>query len=412
MKIFKIFLLSLLTIILGVSSAYSIGELNVVLANQNPDPVSPGNFVELNVKVSNSGDTSINDATIRFIENENFKIAQGKQIKKDIGVIPAYSSLTGSNSYVIAKFLIEVAPDTPLGENPVSFEVTTAQGTYNYEFDLSVQDQNPSLEVSNFQIGTVKAGEIGKLTFDITNPNSVTLSNMVVSLGLSDVDDKALSTVSGTNQKVISFLKAGEKKTIEFEIEVSPDADAQPYLLPVEVNYEDSFENSYTTEVLGSVRVYSEPIISLKLDSQEIYTQGNGKITLAIANPGTSSVKGTRIEILPSDEYEIIEGEFQYVGDLNPDDFQTIQANIHISNSDAATLKIKLTYLDSYNQKSEEMIEIPLKIYSQDELVSYGIVAGGGNTSYGSIIFALIMGVIAFFVGRKLGYKKGAKHRK
>ncbi|MCA9496174.1 MAG: hypothetical protein KC589_04485, partial [Nanoarchaeota archaeon] len=57
------------------------------------------------------------------------------------------------------------------------------------------------------------------------------------------------------------------------------------------------------------------------------------------------------------------------------------------------------------------MINIPLKIYNEEELKSYGIVAGGnsGGAGAGTYILALILIIVAFFIGKKIGYKKYRK---
>lgn len=409
-KQIKIIILSLIILLGSIGTVYSATGLNVVLANQNPDPVSPGNFVELNVKVANSGDTAVRNVNINFIENNNFKIVEGEKKSKELGIIPAYSSLDGSKSYVIAKFLVQVAEKTPLGQNPIKFEVKSELGTKYYDFELSVLDNNPIVQVNKFEIETVEAGKTAKLNVEVENINSIALSNMVLSLDLGSVEDSILSILTGSNQKVINNLGAGKKANIEFELSVDPQAKSKPYLLPLNIEFEDSFGNMFTNEIYGSVKVFSNPIILVNLDSQDIFTKGNGKVSLAVSNPGTSSIKGVQIEILESEDYEILEGDFQYIGDLNPDDFQTSQVKIHIKNSENVILKTKITYLDSYNKENEKLVEIPLKIYSQEELKTYGIVAGGsGSSSTGTYILALILIIIAFFVGRKIGYKKGKK---
>lgn len=405
-NLFQVTILVLLSILM-LNAAYSAGGLNVVLANQNPDPVSPGNFVELNVKISNSGNVGIQNAKIIFIENNNFHIAKGKEKTKEIGIIPAYSSLDSATSYVMAKFLVEVAPNTPLGENPVEFSLETSEGLYSYEFDITVQDANPTLIVNDFKINTVEAGKSEELTIEIENTNSVTLNNIVLSLGFDSVENEALSTLNGASQYVISSLKPNEKKTITFEILVSPDAESKPYLLPLNINYEDTLGNSFTSEIFGSVKVYSKPFPLVKLDSQDIYTKGKGKFTLAVSNPGTSTVKGTQIEILPSEDYTIIGGNFQYVGDLNPDDFQTVQMNIYLNNPQKATLDAKITYLDSYNNKNEEIIQIPLKIYTTKELTDFGIEIPKTSTqSYVGYFLTIVTLIIGFYVGKRYERKK------
>jgi hypothetical protein len=341
-------LIGILLIISSFAVAYSAPGLNVVLSSQNPDPVSPGNFVFVNVKLSNLGTNDIKDATIRMIENNNFRIASGSDVTKRVGSIPAYSGTsTDSSGFIIAKFKVLVDSSTPLGLNTLKFQVD-ADRTYEYEFDILVEDSNPTIQVNKFDLEKVEAGSSSKLTLEIENTNSITLKNVIITLGLDDIEDKVINVESGSNQKTLRIIKPGEKVSIEYNLIVNPDAESKPYQVPVEIIYEDSLENSFSTEVLVSINVYSKPILDINLDSQTVYTKGKGQITLAVANPGTSTVKGVRIELLESDDYEIIEGSYQYVGDLNPDDFQTIQTDIFITYDNnrwiAHKIVISLTY--------------------------------------------------------------------
>ncbi len=401
-KTIGMMLFTIILLLIGVNMSFSASNVNVVLANQLPDPISPGNIVELNVKVTNSGDTASDDVSLKFIENNNFKIVQGKEKTKDIGIIPPFSHIEGSRSFVIAKFLVEVSESVPLGENPISIELQTNSGVREYEFYITVIDQNPTISVINFQIDTVEPGKSSKLMLEVENSNSIDLSNIVISLNLDQVDQKVITVSSGSNQKVINNLPAGQKRIVEFELTVSPDAEAKSYLLPVTISYEDSFENAFTTQVIGSVGVFSEPMIITRVDSQEMYTIGSGKITLAISNPGTSTVKGTQIELLNSEDYEIIEGSYQYVGDLNPDDFQTIQVDAYIKNPDAVSLIARITYLDSYNNEIVKELSLPLKIYNEEELISLGIKKEQSGAFSSQIIIYLVILVVGFVIGRIL----------
>lgn len=391
-----------------LSSAYSAVGLNVVLSSQNPDPVSPGNFVFVNVKISNNGDTSLKNAEIEFIEDDNFKVAQGTKKIQNLGVIPAFSGGTdGGSGFVIAKYKLLVDENTPQGLNVAEFIVKTPTKNYEYEFDVLVQDNNPRIQVNSFNVGVIEAGESQILEIELENINSINLKNVLLNLDLDDVEDKILTIESGSNQKFVPLIKPNEKFKVQFNLVASPEAESKPYLVPLNISFEDNLDNTFSKNLLGSVRVYSEPLLTIKLDSQEKFTTGKGKITLAIANPGTSSIKGTQIEVLPSDDYKVVEGDFQYVGDLNPDDFQTVQLDAAILNSDSATLKIKASYLDSYNNQNEELVDVPLKLFTQDELKSLNLSSsssGGGIFGY---IITLVLLVVAFYIGRRLGYKKG-----
>jgi hypothetical protein len=394
--------------LLALGAASAAGSPNVVLAEQNPDPVSPGNYVYLNVKVSNTAqEGTLEDVRLRFIENDNFQLAKGEDIVERAGSIGPNS--LDAPGYTIVKYKVLVDEDTPLGLNTAKIEVSAGNTDYTKEFDILVQDKNPRIEVTDISINQVEPGESTTMSLTILNKNSVTLRDILVNLGLDEVDGKTLSTKSGSNLKVIPTLQPGETKTLEFELVASPDADSKPYLLPISISYEDVLENAYEHDVMGSVQVYSPPQVKVTLDSQEVYSQGRGTITLAIANPGTSSVKGTQVEILSSDDYEVIEGKSQYIGDLNPDDFQTAQLEAFINTKNQTNLRVQLDYLDSYNQEQSEVIELPLKVYNQQELQRYGIGGSGGGSSWVGYLIGLILVIAAVFAGRKWGSKRAKR---
>ncbi|MCA9487123.1 MAG: COG1361 S-layer family protein [Nanoarchaeota archaeon] len=395
-----------MAVLLCLSFSFAATGLNVVLANQNPDPVQPGNTVTLNVKVANSGSQAITDAIISFVPNNNFKLVEGEEKTRDLGLIPAFSTLEGSQSYVIAKYRLRVSDTAPLGVSPVQFKIETSSGVTFPEFDVSIEDANPVIEVSDFSVNVLEAGQSGTLTMKITNANSIDLSNVVVALDLESVSDEVLSLEKGTNRKVFPFLGAGQSVEVPFALFVNPDAEAKSYLLPFTVEYEDSLGNSFTKEMVGSVSLFSEPELSVRLDSQEVFTTGKGKVSFAVANPGTSTIKGVQIEIVSGADYEVLDGEFHYVGDLNPDDFQSVQNEIYIKNQDASFVTVKVKYSDSYNNEREETLQLPLKVYSDEQLAQYGLSGSSSSFSFVSLLVPLLVGIVAFFVGRSRGYRK------
>jgi hypothetical protein len=349
-----------------------------------------------------------------MIENENFKLAQGSDNLVEVGTVPSFSGTASSSNFIVAKYKVLVDPNTPLGLNSIKFRAEYGFSSSGYEFDVLVQDNNPTVVVST-QIENLEPGKSSKFKVNLENSNSVDLSNVVLTLGLDEVEDKVFSTKSGSNQKKVSLIEGGKSIDVEFNLIASPDAVAKPYLLPITISFKDALGTSYTSDALGSVQVYSVPQLSVNLDSQESLSGGRGKITFAIANPGTSSIKGTQVEILDSENYNVLEGKFQYIGDLNPDDFQTLQADVVINAKEDTNVLLKVTYSDSYNQKVEEVIEIPVKVFNAEELKELGIAGASSSSGVGSIIsFLLVVGllVVVYVIGRKRGYSKGKSNRK
>lgn len=405
-KILTLIILTLLCVI-SLNGAPSSG-VNVILANQNPDPVSPGNFVYVNVKISNPGGEPIEDVSISFEENNYFSLAPGVSETKEIGILPQYSSADASSSYVIAKYKVYVAPTTPIGLNTLTFNIDSSKTDFSVDLDLLVQDTNPVVEVSSFSINPVESGKSTQLNLTLQNNNNVEIKDVVLTLNLDEVENNVISVEKGSNQKRVGTLIAGNSVDVPFTLTIAPDATAKPYLLPLTIEYEDSLGITYSQKVMGSVRVFSTPQLSVQVDSQEIYTQGNGRITLAIANPGTSAVKGVQVELLDSDAYKVLEGKKQYLGDMNPDDFQTLQSDIYLTGEEG-NLEVKLTYLDSYNSKKEEILSLNLTTFNEEELQKYGISSQNESSGVIGYVISLVLIIIAFVIGRKYGFKKAKK---
>ena len=379
-----------------VGTANAAAGLNVILANQNPDPVSPGNYVYLNVKVSNIGDEQVKVDELKMIENDNFKLAKSDDASRDLGIMSAYSRAENSKSFVVEKYKVLVDENTPSGLNTLEFEVSTDNGKFSHDFDILVKDNNPIINVDKISSKEFKPGESGELQITLENINPVNLRNVKTALKLGEIDENTITMAAGSNEKIVENLNRGESTTFTFDISIRPDAESKSYLLPIEISYEDSLESTYSNIVYGSVKVFSKPELTLNLDSQDVYNVGKGGFTLAIANPGTSRIKGVQFEILDSDSYEIIEGKTQYVGDLNPDDFQTLQGEMFIKDPESAILKVKLNYLDSYDNKKEEIIDVPLKIYNEEELQRFGLSQpqGSSTTLIAGILIVAIVGFV------------------
>lgn len=405
-------LISISIILLTLISFTHANSVNVVLSNQNPDPVSPGNFVFVNVKVTNTDSVNTKNTVISFEDNSYFKLAQGEERTRDLGAIPQFSSLEGSSSFVIAKYKLFVEENTPLGLNTIRFNLRESGESLNYEFDILVQDSNPTLELvsSTLESTYLKAGESQPLTLTFENKNDINLRDVFVTLNLDNVDSQVFSTKKGSNQFFIDSIGPNEQKEITLNLVATPETDSKPYLLPITVEFEDSLGNSYQRDMVSSIQVFSEPELTLELDSQEIYTTGKGRYTISIANPSPTTAKGVELRLLSQDSYEVLDGSFQYVGDLDPDDFQTFQSDLYVFDLESE-LVVELSYLDAYNNKVEETRTLDLQLYSDSKLQELGL-QGNSSSSGFSLVTVLIIVLIVGFIAYKVGGRQSAKKRR
>jgi hypothetical protein len=396
-KLINIFMLFGLGLFL--STATFAAGLNLELIEQTPTTVTPGGFVYVLVQVSNLGTSAVSGATVEFEDSQNFKMADGENRIEKLGVISEKNSVN-------KRFKILVGDNAPLGLNSLSFIIKSSTDIKN-TINILVGGSNIGLVTKNFEAKQVAPGGETTLNIEFENLNYNTLKDIVVKLDLSSIEDKVFNLATGSNERVIGRVDSGDTTKVSYNLVASPDAESKPYLIPVTVNFVDDLGKEYTREVLGSIKVFSEPVLSLSLDSQEFFSTGKGTFTFAIANPGTSSIKGTMVEVVDSEGYNVLSGLIQYVGDLNPDDFQTIQSEFFIESETVSNLKLKVTYLDSYNNPSEKLFDIPVSIYADNQIKSLGLSGASKSSSSNTTIYVvfLILLVGTFYFGKKRGKK-------
>ncbi len=159
----------------------------------------------------------------------------------------------------------------------------------------------------------------------------------------------------------------------------------------MEITYYDQLGNAYVKNNTIGLLVGAEPSFTLNLESADTFEAGStGKTTVSVSNTGPSQLKFLTLEILPSDDYTVLSNTKSYLGNLDPDDFETSEFKIYANRKGDIPIKVKVSYKDSYNNEKESYGEVYLKVYSSWEIRKYGLRAGGTNILTW-IIYALII---------------------
>ncbi|MEM4245554.1 MAG: hypothetical protein QXR60_05125, partial [Candidatus Nanoarchaeia archaeon] len=183
------------------------------------------------------------------------------------------------------------------------------------------------------------------------------------------------------------------------------DAESKAYQIPIEITYYDQLGNAYAKNNTIGLLVGAEPSFTLNLESADVFESGTrGKITISLSNTGPSQLKFVTLEILPTDDYTILSNSKSYLGNLDPDDFETSEYTIYVNKKGELPIKLKVTYKDSYNNDKEYVGEVKLKVYSYFEVRKYGLRTGG--TSILVYIVYLLLIIFAY-----LTFKEWRKER-
>lgn len=255
----------------------------------------------------------------------------------------------------------------------------------------------PSLYISNVHTHPeeIEPGSDAIISFTMENVAPHQLRDIIMQLELPS--QLAPKDVSKEKIRTLEGLAKIEKN---FSIVVLPNSKEGVYKIPFTIQYIDEIGNSYSENNTISVKISAKPKIFAELTSSDIY-EGNlmGKINIKMANKGVGDLKFLVIELLPSEDYEIIGSSKDYVGALNSDEYETVDFKLNVKEAKKeVNLKIKRDYTDANNKEYSDNIEIPLKVISAKEA---GIKQNNNNLA----ILVIIGLLIAYVVYRKIRKK-------
>ncbi|MFH1589483.1 MAG: COG1361 S-layer family protein [archaeon] len=385
---------------MNIVSAADTPSLTTTIMKYEPQPAEPDQYMNAFIKLENVGTGTAKNVVLKVVPEFPFSLDEGQEDEKYIG------SLSGGGSFYIAEFKLKISPDAVEGTNKlkVRYNIDENQNTWvEQELDISIQTGDALLSIEEILTEPTELvpGNTGKIKLTVKNLADSTLTNMKVSLDLSD-EDLPFAPYNSATEKSIYQLNAGQSQEFVFDIITYPNAEAQVYKIPIDITYNDNVGNEYAKENLIGIIVNSEPDIKVTIDNTDLLKGKNiGTITLKIVNKGFNDVKFLNLKLTETDDFEVVStSNEEYIGNLDSDDFETAEFTILIKNGNEVEIPLELEYKDMNNNPYTENLMVKLKIYSADEL--------GQKSSSGAIWFVIIiLAVAGFFV-----YKKWKKNKK
>ena len=288
------------------------------------------------------------------------------------------------------------------------------QGNYNFTLYLYSADSD-SYVTSTFQVNVANTGKIltpvsvaiepeeinpgdkGIINVNFMNTADSELKDIAIKFDLKN-DSIPIAPLGSTAEKKIKSLPQGEKSTVSFNIIVSPSAEAKVYKIPLKITYFDDLGNLVSTEDTVGVVINGNPEFRINLEETDIYGKGDrGKITISISNIAPVDVKFVNMELLESQNYQIISPRSIYIGNLESDDFDTAEYDIYVKKTEdeKVPLNVLIKYMDSYNNEKEYSTTVSLQTYSYFKKLKYGIKSSKGITN--TIIVILVLLFLYFF---------------
>ncbi len=391
------------------------GSLRVSLVNQEPDPVNPGEYVDIRFKLENIGDEDLMDVQIQLVTTEYFKLDAEKPATIDVGSLEGFQA---GDLAKIVKYRVKVDEGAVEGQNEIEVKVKTSSTdweTYKFNIDVRTTDAIIALESVKTTPSPITPGGEAKVNLVIHNLADSNLKDVVVALdlallteGVQTLDTLPFAPLESGTVKNIKQMKPGEMRDIEFIIKAYPTAESKVYKIPVAISYKDELDTEYDSEDIISLIVNSEPDLSVILSDTDITENGmKGEVSIKFINKGLADIKFVDVILEHSDDYEILSPGEVYIGNIESDDYENADYELYVEdgNRSEILLPVKYSYMDSNNNIYRKDTVIRVKLYDPERAVEIGLKKPSRN--YTSVI-ALIAVVFLFFMIYRI-YKKRRK---
>jgi len=241
-------------------------------------------------------------------------------------------------------------------------------------------------------------GNDGLLIVKIENKANFPIFDIRVDVNLSD----EIAFFHDVSKRRISRIEAGEQITLKFKIVPLPTTSEGIYEATTDIYYINHVATErQETDTFGIV-VKADPKIFAQVEKSEIYQGKNtGKVTVKFINNEVADIKFLTVELLDTEDYKILSPSIEYIGDLDSDDFESVDFNLALDTKESSVnLPLKISYKDSLNNDYSEELSVQLDILTADE---FGVKSNG---KYTIAIVVIIVLIIIYFVYRRWKRKK------
>jgi hypothetical protein len=409
----RLWLFAFILLILPIVSAeYSKDSANLVViaTSYEPYPAEPGEYLDLWLNLNNYGGQPIEELTFVLKPEYPFYLDGRESSERYFGKILPYQT-------VLVHYKIRVDENAVEGENALKYE-------YRYSghskwipnsVDIIIQTIDAILTVDSVMTvpESVAPGETSQVKVKLKNTADSLLKSINIRLGLIteirtttsiSYTELPFTPIGQSNEMMIYQLGAGEEEEIVFNLVADPDAETKPYKIPMYITYVDELGENYSKTSIVGLIVGTEPEMSFSIESSEIRENvATGNVIIKFINKGLIDIKFLNAKLLPSDDYEIINSNEVYIGNVDSDDYETAEFRLHVKQATTdskVALPLVLEYRDANNNMYKKEVSVDLILFSAEKL---GVAEKKGTTT---IILAVIIIVVGYFVYRKWEKKR------
>lgn len=204
--------------------------------------------------------------------------------------------------------------------------------------------------------------------------------------------------------QLVELIPPGREELLEYRLFVDDQAVEGTYDLNLVLcsDKDCNYELRETTFSI-TVKTGGSPKLEIGLEDSATFLPGTlGEITVSAVNKGKLGIKFLTIEIMESEQYELVSPARVYIGELDSDDFETEDFQIFINEGTESkvTVPVKVEYSDSNFREYAGVENVELRVFSEEEAAQIGLISDGNPTIY-YVIGAVVLVLLFFFYRRR-----------
>jgi|GEM_PF-2497792 len=324
--------------------------IDVLWLKYEPFPVEPGEKFKIYLLVKNVGTDKAANATCKIVNRFPFfvygesqksigELAAGREWQMDFVVKVDENAIEGVDELDVYCTNDPKADAWLVKKIPIKIQ-------YRYSI-INIVDVKSEPEYFGL-------GEKGKVVLTITNNAENTIQDVVITLNL---ENTPFAPANGINVKKLKNLNRGQVADIIFEVYAMPNAEANFYKIPMEINYTDvgGNKNSFTTYI--TLKIAEMPRYYVVVDSIDTKTN---EIFLKFVNNGAIDLKYFSVKILDAKGLDLKTSEI-YIGDFDSDDYY-IENFVAKIKKNKVEIPLQINYRDAVGRQYNDFINVSLDV--------------------------------------------------
>ncbi len=387
-------------------------HINGTLSYQDPDPVEPGEIVELRFSIKNDGASTAKTTEFRIEKDYPLTLASGEDETKSAGDIPVYDATQIDTGEATVKYKLLVDKNAVDGEYDVTLKYRTEGGVSRgnwipldpFQIKVGGKATTVTIEETRTVPERVAPGKSVEVTIKLTNIGNTDIEDVTIILNLENTTE--IAPLKTSNELIIKNLIGGESEEVTFSLIVAPDAAVKVYKMPVKLTYTDQRNNNYVKTSYISLVVDAEPEYVLNVEENEVYRENEaGNIVVSLSNIGVSDLNYVTLTLDTGEYYTILSSDTVYLGNLESDDYETAQFKIYVSDyTEKLPLNFRLVYKDGFNKNYDEHIAVTTKMFTGWEARKYGLTDNGFG--FISVIIIIAIGIVSLYLWKQYRNKE------